>query len=119
MTLQKIVEILDAKVIADSCNLNSEIETVCGSDLMSDVLYYCSNMENVLLITGLTQQQVVYTAEMAHLKAILFIRNKIPDAFTIELAIKKKICLLSTHLTKFTCCGRLYVAGLGSCSEEK
>lgn len=119
MKLQKITEILDAKVIADSCDLNSEIGIVCGSDLMSDVLYYCGNMENVLLITGLTQPQVVYTAEMAHLKAILFIRNKIPDALTIELARKKKVCLLSTHLTKFTCCGRLYAAGLGTCPEEK
>ena len=87
----------------------------CGCDLMSDVLSFIK--PNSLLLTGLTNPQVIRTAEMADIKAICFIRGKKPDKETVELAKSKNIPLLLTDLPMFEACGRLYKEGLAGCSE--
>ena len=84
-----------------------------GADLMSDVLAF--TQEGTLLMTGLTNPQVVRTAEMASVKAVVFVRGKLPPAETIALAEEKGIPLLASKYTMFETCGRLYKAGLPSC----
>ena len=110
MTLNQAKEILEAKVITGLDNLETEVKIGCASDLMSDVLIF--NKPESLLLTGLTNLQVVYTAEMADIKAICFVRGKTLDEKTIELAKDKNIILLMTHLPMFESCGRLYKKGL-------
>jgi hypothetical protein len=70
-----------------------------------------------LLLTGLTNPQVVRTAEMADLAAICFVRGKKPDQSTIQIAESRNIPLLTTPLPMFESCGRLWVHGLPGCSE--
>ncbi len=77
MTLEEVKEILKAEVIIGSNNLQMEIKMGCGSDLMSDVLAFTK--AESLLLTGLTNTQVVRTAEMADIVAICFVRGKMPD----------------------------------------
>jgi len=110
MTLEKVKEILEAKVITGSDNLKIEVKIGCASDLMSDVLAFAQS--GCILITGLTNPQVVRTAEMADIKAICFIRGKKPDEKTIVLAKDKELTLMTTHLAMFESCGRLYKHGL-------
>jgi len=117
MTLQEIKEILMAQEIIAPQNPQMEIEMACGSDLMSDVLSFAK--EDSLLLTGLTNIQVVRTAEMANIKALVFVRGKEPDRETIALAGAKKIPLLFTTLPMYEACGRLYRAGLPGCSEVR
>lgn len=114
MKLKKIKEILNAEVITSS-NLDIDIKMGCGCDLMSDVLAFIKS--NTLLLTGLTNKQVIYTAEMADIKAICFVRGKKPDEETIALAKSRNISLLTTNLPMFESCGRLYKEGLIGCSE--
>jgi predicted transcriptional regulator len=92
-----------------------EMEIKCGSasDLMSDVLAFTE--AGSVLFTGLTNPQSVRTAEMADIKAIVFVRGKQPPPETIELAQEKGIPLVATALPMFEVCGRLYEAGLRSC----
>ena len=78
--------------------------------MMSDVLAYVE--EDTLLITGLTNHQVIRTAEMLDLKAILFVRGKMPCQEVIELAEEKKILLMMTKESLFTVAGILYGEGL-------
>jgi len=85
----------------------------CGADLMSDVLAFTHS--GTLLLTGLTNPQVVRTCEMAGIKAIVFVRGKYPPPETIALAESKGIPLLSSRYTMYETCGRLYMAGLASC----
>ena len=85
----------------------------CGADLMSDVLAFTH--EGTLLMSGLTNPQVVRTAEMADVRAIVFVRGKIPPAETVALAKEKGIPLLASKYTMFETCGRLFQAGLTSC----
>ena len=115
MTLAEVKEILKAEVITGSNNLQMEIIMGCGSDLMSDVLAFTK--AESLLLTGLTNTQVVRTAEMADIVAICFVRGKMPDKDTIRLAESKGIPLLMTQLPMFESCGQLYKNGLIGCSE--
>ena len=85
----------------------------CGSDLMSDVLAFTH--EGTLLMTGLTNPQVIRTAEVAGIAAIVFVRGKLPPSETISLAKGSGIPLLASKYTMFETCGRLHKAGLPSC----
>ena len=110
MTLEDVKEILEAQVVTGSDNLKMEVKIGCASDLMSDVLAF--SQSGCILITGLTNPQVVRTAEMADIEAICFIRGKEPGEKTIELAKEKNLPLLTTHLSMFESCGRLFEKGL-------
>lgn len=87
-----------------------EIKKVCGADLMSDVLAF--SQEKSLLLTGLTNPQVVRTAEMIDIKVIIFVRGKKPPVETIELARASGIYLYMAKKPLFECCGMLYEKGL-------
>jgi len=114
MKLREVVFILDAQVASDSVDPELEVRTACGADLMSDVLAF-AHQDGTLLLSGLTNPQVVRTAEMASVLAIVFVRGKTPPPETVKLAEEKRIPLLSTACSMFEACGRLYYAGLESC----
>jgi len=111
MKLKTVVELLDAKVLTDNYNEENEVLSACGSDLMSDVLAFVKNQ--ALLLTGLVNPQVVRTAEMMDMKAIVFVRGKMPGEDVIELANEAGITVLSTSLPLYISCGKLYSSGLG------
>jgi len=110
MRLREVTEILEAEIITGSDNLNIEVKMGCASDLMSDVLAFAK--PDSILLTGLTNPQVVRTVEMADIGAICFVRGKRPEKPTIKLAESKNVILLMTHLPMFDSCGRLYSRGL-------
>lgn len=113
MTLQEVLAIIDGKPISADIDLAMEVGMACGADLMSDVLAFTH--AGTLLLTGLTNPQVVRTAEMAGIQAIVFVRGKYPPAETIALAADKSIPLLASRYTMYETCGRLYASGLPSC----
>jgi predicted transcriptional regulator len=116
MNLKEIQRILEADVVA-GVNLDStDVHMACGADLMSDVLAHIK--AGALLLTGLTNPQVVRTAEMANVEAVCFVRGKRPQPETVELAHSKNLPLLVTRLPMFESCGRLYKEGLVGCSES-
>jgi len=113
MKLREVLSIIDGKTISKNIDLNREVQMGCGSDLMSDVLAFTH--EGTLLMTGLTNPQVVRTTELAGMTAIVFVRGKLPPPETIALAEEKGIPLLASKYTMFETCGRLYQAGLPGC----
>lgn len=115
MKLDEVRRILGAEVISSVNGLDTEVGMACGADLMSDVLAFVK--QGALLITGLTNPQVIRTAEMVDIKAICFVRGKRPGEETVRLAESKGIPLLLTQLPMFETCGRLYENGLPGCSE--
>ncbi len=117
MLLRKISEILQADPIGKFEDPDKDIEMAYGSDLMSDVLTFVKS--GSLLLTGLTNAQVVRTAEMAEIGAICFVNNKRPQEEMIILANEKKIPLLTTKLFMYECCGRLYKKGLPSVNDSE
>ncbi len=113
MKLAQVLEAIEGKAITKGVDLDMEVQMGCGADLMSDVLAFTH--EGTLLMSGLTNPQVVRTAEMAGIKAIVFVRGKIPPVETVALAEEKGIPLLASKYTMFETCGRVYQLGLPSC----
>ena len=109
MTLEKVKGILQADVLVGS-DLSYEVYSAYGSDLMSDVLAFVKN--HVLLLTGLINPQVIRTAEMMDIHAIVFVRGKQPTEDIIELAKQKNMIILTTTHSLYTSCGLLYTHGL-------
>ena len=113
MTIRDIISLLDAEIIS-AADLDLEVKTACGSDMMSDVLAFVKDQS--VLLTGLLNPQVVRTAEMMDMRCIVFVRGKQPDDSIVELAKKMDITLPKTRYRLFTACGKLYENGLrGGC----
>lgn len=115
MRIGEIVKILQADIIWAQ-DLDVDIHTACGSDMMSDVLAFVKDQG--MLLTGLLNPQAVRTADMLDMRCIAFVRGKRPGEDIIELAKTREIALLSTRYRMFTACGKLYRAGLGGGTEE-
>jgi len=111
MKLRDIQRLLQADLISgpEEC-LETEIDSGCGSDLMSDVLAF--GHPGQVLLTGLTNAQSVRTADIIETKAIVYVRNKRPDESVLELARLKNIPLLATRHMMFEACGILFQQGL-------
>lgn len=110
MKLKEIKDILDCEVIVGEAFLDREVKYAFGSDLMSDVLAYTE--ENTVLLTGLCNNQVIRTAEMLDLNAIVFVRGKRPSEEVIEMAKEDDILLLRTEHSMYSASGILYSHGL-------
>ena len=103
---------LKAEVIYGDDLLDREVTSGFGCDLISDSLCYAR--PGCLLLTGLTNIQIVRLAEMVEARGIVFVRGKRPGPEVIELARQKDLPLLATNMFLFESCGILYQAGLRS-----
>lgn len=110
MKLSEVANHLDAKVLGNVFDGDTEFCSAWSCDLMSDVLAFVN--DQALLLTGLINPQVVRTAEMMDMKAIIFVRGKIPGDDIIELADECGIALLSTENPAYISSGILYSNGL-------
>ena len=110
MKISKIQELLNAKVLCCEENLEKHVYSAFGCDLMSDVLACVT--DQVVLLTGLVNPQVIRTALMMDMTCIVFVRSKTPSEEMIKLAEENGIVLLSTDKTLYIACGELYTNGL-------
>ena len=116
MTIQEIAGLLDATWLCCEEEAQREIQFVFASDMMSDVLAYVQ--EDTLLLTGLVNSQAIRTAEMLDLPCVVFVRGKNPHRDAIKRAQELGIAALSTQLTMFEACGKLFAAGMKAVEIE-
>ena len=110
MDLKMVLDLLAGEIVSRQPDLRLVLGGGAAADLMSDVLTFAR--PGSVLLTGLINPQVVRTAEMAGIRAIVFVRGKRPPAETVSLAEEIGISLLTTRYTMYEACGRLYQAGL-------
>jgi len=110
MIIRDIVKTLDAIVFTGENQLDLDVQSACGADLMSDVMAFVK--ERVVLLTGLMNPQALRTADLLDIKVIVFVRGKKPTADLLEMAKESGMILLTTKYSMFLACGRLYEAGL-------
>ena len=115
MKIKDIQHLLDAKLLCESENLEREVTSAFGCDLMSDVLAYVT--DQAVLLTGLLNPQVIRTALMMDMLCIVFVRSKAPNKEMIDLAKENGIVMMSTNKTLYNACGILYSNGLVSTAE--
>lgn len=116
MKISEIIEILEANLIVghDKCDL--QIEAGFGSDLMSDMLNRATG--GVLLLTGLTNIQVIRASVISGVTAVVFVRGKQPCDDIIAQARNHEIPIMTTPFTMFTACGKLYEHGLRGIEDK-
>ena len=116
MKLKEVKEVLDASVIVGEEKLDMEVSTAFGADLMSDVMAFAK--AGSLLLTGLTNSQVVKTAGSRNIAAIILVRGKEPSTEAIEMAKELQIPILTTKYILFETAGILYNKGIVGCLKK-
>ncbi len=110
MNINDIRQAIEAEIVEGTEDSGIEILSACGADLMSDVMAFVK--DQVLLLTGLINVQVIRTAMLMDIQAVCFVRGKSPSPEMISLAKENGIVLLRTKLPMFLACGKLYEAGV-------
>ncbi len=116
MKISEIRDLLNAEVLCLEEQLDTDVHSACGSDMMSDVLAYVK--DQAVLLTGLVNSQVIRTAQMMDMVCVVFVRSKRPTLEMIGIAEENGIVLLATEKRMYEACGTLYLNGLGGASHE-
>ena len=111
MNLRQVADTVEAAIYhGEDEDLNASAESAAASDLMSDILNRIDVAD--VLLTGLNTTQIIHTASVSGIKAVIVVRGKTPDSKIIELAEEEGIVLMSTKMSLFEASGKLYSAGL-------
>ena len=110
MKLKEIIASVDGVLVCGESHLEDEIQRGFASDLMSDVLTILE--DDILLITGLSNNQAIRTAEMSDISNVLLVRNKRPSQSMIDMANELNISLSYTSYSLFKTSALLYQKGL-------
>jgi predicted transcriptional regulator len=108
--ISDIQKLTGAQIVAGHSFSEKNVKKAFSSDLMSDVLTL--DEEDILLITGLANIQLLRTAEMADIHVVLLARNKKASPEMIQLAEENRIVLLETPFSIFRASGVLFSAGI-------
>lgn len=100
-----VKDALEATVIEGNGWLDSEIEHIYASDLMSDVLAF--GKPNSILLTGLASQQAIVSAHVAEFKGVVLVRGKKPRDGSSVFARDNHLVLMSTELDMYDACIRV------------
>ena len=111
MTLEEIKTLVNGEVICSGDYLDHTIECVFASDLMSDVLTL-KDVNNLLLLTGLSNLQSIRTCEMSDISYLLIVRGKEVTEEMKELAEDNDMVVIRTEYSMYKTAGILYGAGL-------
>jgi serine/threonine-protein kinase RsbT len=114
--IKMIKDVLEASVIEGEDGLDTAVDHVYASDLMSDVLAF--GRPNSILLTGLATQQAVISAHMAEFKGVVFIRGKKPKDGSQDFARENRLVLLSTELDMYDSCIRIDLVQRGRNQES-
>jgi hypothetical protein len=110
MRLAQVKAFLEGQMVFPETAPDIDIQYAYASDLMSDILV--AVQRGALLLTGLTNNQVIRTGKIAAGGAIVFVRGKKPSTETIKLAEQYNIPIMTTELSMFDACGILFSNGI-------
>ena len=110
MKLSEVISLINGELLSPIDPDEIEIGGAMGADLMSDVL--TSIQPEAVLLTGLCNPQVVRTAQIADIRAIIFVRSKNPAPETLLIADEENIPLIRTSFGLYKACGLLFASGL-------
>jgi hypothetical protein len=110
MKVHEIIALTNARMVAGNGTNTGEIVRAYSSDLMSDVLTL--DTDQLLLISGLANLQLIRTAEMAEIPAILLVRGKKTTPDMIDMAHKAGLVILESPFSLFRASGVLFTNGL-------
>ena len=110
MKIQEIITLTNASLVTGHHANTGEILRAYSSDLMSDVLTL--DTDQLLLISGLANVQLIRTAEMADITVILLVRGKKTTPEMVDMADKAGLVILESPFSLFRASGVLFTNGL-------
>ncbi len=110
MKISEISDILDAEIVTGKNKLDKTVVAAGGADVMDDILSAIA--EGSVLLTGITTDNVIRTAQIAGVVAVVFVRGKKPGKDVLEMAKSYNMPVLLTRFSMFVASGRLYMNGL-------
>ena len=110
MNIQEITALTNASLVTGNTAQPGEILRAYSSDLMSDVLTL--DTDQLLLISGLANVQLIRTAEIAEITVILLARGKKTTPEMIDMAHKTGLVILESPFSLFRASGVLFTNGL-------
>jgi serine kinase of HPr protein (carbohydrate metabolism regulator) len=110
MKISEIKDALKAEILVGEDQLDKNIVAAGGADLMGDVLSAVA--QEAVLLTGLTTEQVLRTAQISDVGCVVFVRGKKPAKRVLDLARTFNMPVLLTKYSLFVASGRLYINGL-------
>lgn len=112
MKVSEIKDILKATLLSGEGQLDRKIISGGAADRMEEILSGVA--EGSVLLTGLTTIDVIRTAKISGVGAVVIVRGKKPPDEVVALAKSYDLPLLLTSYTLFASVGRLYMNGLRS-----
>ena len=111
MTLNEIKDLVQGEIICGEDYMDQQVECVFASDLMSDVLTL-KDVNNLLLLTGLSNLQSIRTCEMSDICYMLIVRGKEVTEEMKDLAEDNDMVVIRTGFSMYKTAGILYNTGL-------
>ncbi len=105
MTVGDLVQALEGEVVCGEEHLGRAVNAFAASDLLSDVLAF--EKQDYALLTGLTNAQIVRTADITGASCIVIVRNKQPQPAAVALAQASGIPIIMARCTMFEACALL------------
>ncbi len=105
MKISELIEILEGELICCQEKVEEEVHDFAASDLLSDILTF--EKDAYALITGLTNGQIIRTAEITNAACVVVVRGKKPQQAAVKLAQSHNIPLIISPLSMFEACARL------------
>ena len=116
MNIGEVAELVQGKLLTEGIDTRIEVQGAFAGDLMSDVL--ATIKPEAILLTGLNNPQVIRTALIADVSAIILARGKKPSLEMIELANNEGMPLICSPLGLFELCVRLAENNIVSYEDE-
>lgn len=110
MKLSEIQKILRAELLAGEELLDREVVAAGGADLMEIIL--SSVAKDSVFLTGVVSEQIIRSARIAGVGALVIVRGKRPAPEIIEMAQIVNLPLFLSNYSMFVSSGRLYMNGL-------
>ncbi len=110
MKLSEVRDTLRAEVLTGEEYMDRSVFGGGGADLMEDIL--ATVAKGAALLTGVTTEQVIRTARIAEVGAVIFVRGKRPGQKVIDMAKSYNLPVMLTEYSMFVSSGRLYMNGL-------
>lgn len=110
ITIDTLVPALQGKLLVTDATARP-VQAVVASDLMSDVLVV--TREDFLLVTSLSSDQMIRTADLVGAAGVVLVNGKQPPASALKLATDLNIALITSPLPKYEACLALGTALAG------
>ncbi|MDR1458796.1 MAG: hypothetical protein LBI60_01070 [Bacteroidales bacterium] len=114
MNIEKILQLIEGRVVTKIDGNKFQITHAFTSDLMSDVLTINHSQDDIALLTGLANVQTIRTVEMAGLNLVILVRGKKANSDMIDVANENDIVIIETQYSAFRTSAILFNQGIKS-----